>query len=168
MCLALSLRNPFIENSQKAFKPNADITIDKQLLPCNARCKFIQYMTNKPDTFGIKFWMVVDVETIYLFNGFPYVGKNESRSGDVSMPTDIVKKLMVPLFKKDHNVTSDNYFTPLDLCLWLAKQGCSLVGTIRLNQREIPNNLKETCSLHDTIIAKLADAAIARVTITKY
>ena len=72
--------------------------------------------------------MAVDVKTKYLFNGFPLVGKNESRSGDVSAPTDVVMKLMMPLFKKSHNVTRDNYFTFLDLCLRLAKQSCSLVG----------------------------------------
>ena len=167
-CLASSLWNPFIENCKKAFRPNANTTVDKQLLPCNSRCKFIQYMANKPDKFGIKFWMAADVETKYLFNGFPYVGKDESRSGNVSVPTDVVIKLMMPLFKKGHNVTSDNYFTSLDLCLRLAKQGCSLVDTIRSNRREIPNSLQETCSLHDTAIVKLADPAVATVTITKY
>ena len=104
-CLASSLWNPFIKNFQKAFRPNASITVDEQLLPCKARCKFIQYMANKPDKFGIKFWMAVDVETKYLFSDFPYVGKDKSRSGDVSVPTDIVMKLMMPLFKKGHNVT---------------------------------------------------------------
>ena len=84
------------------------------------------------------------------------------------MPTDVVMKLMMPLLKKGHNVTSDNYFTSLNLCLRLAKQGCSLVDTIRSNRREIPNNLRETCSQHDTTIVKLADAAVARVTTTKY
>ena len=68
-------------------------------------------MTNKPDKFGIKFWMVVDVETKYLFNSFLYIGKAESRSGDVSLPIDVVMKLIMPLFKKGHNVTNDNYFT---------------------------------------------------------
>ena len=160
--------NPIIENCQKAFRRNANITVDEQLLPCKAQCKFIQYMANKPNKFRIKFWMPVDVETKYLFNGFPYVGKDESRSGDVSVPTDVVMKLMMLLFKKGHNVTSDNYFTCLDLCLRLAKQGCSLVSTIRSNRREIPNNLQETCSLHDTTIVKLADAAVATVTIAKY
>ena len=135
-CSASSLWNPFIENCQKAFRPNANITVDEQLLPCKARCKFIQYMANKPDKFVIKFWMAVDVETKYLFNGFPYVGKDESRSGDVSVHTNVVMNLMMPLFKKGHNVTSDNHFTSLDLCLRLAKQGCSLVGTIRSSQRE--------------------------------
>ena len=85
----------------------------------------------------------------------------------MSVPTDVVMKLM-SLFKKDHNVTSGNYFTHLDLCLRLAEQGCSLVGTIPSNRREIPNNLKGTCSLHDTSIVKLADSAVATVTITKY
>ena len=74
--------------------------------------------------------MVVDIETKYLFNSFKYVGKDERSSGDVSVPTGVVMKLMMPLFKKGHNVTSNNYFTSLDLCLRLAKQGCSLVGTI--------------------------------------
>jgi len=32
--------------------------------------------------------MAVDVETKYLFNSFLDVGKDENRSGDVSVPTD--------------------------------------------------------------------------------
>ena len=40
-CLASCLYNPFIENCQKAFRPNANITVDKQLLPCSAGCKFM-------------------------------------------------------------------------------------------------------------------------------
>ena len=51
-CLSLSLWNPFIENCQEAFRPNANITVDEQILRCKARCKFIQYMANKPDKFG--------------------------------------------------------------------------------------------------------------------
>ena len=123
-------------------------------------------MTNKPDKFGKKFRMAVDVKAKYLFNNFPYVGKDESRRGDVSVPTDVVIKLMMPLLKKGHNATSDNYFTFLDLCLQLAKQVCSLAGMIRSNGRVIPNNLQETCSLQDTTIVKLADAAIATVSLT--
>ena len=96
--------------------------------------------------------MAVDVEIKYSFNGFPYAGKDESRSDNVSVPTDVVMKLIMPLFKKGHNVTSDNYFTFLDLCLRLAKQGCSLVGTIRSNRKKIPNNLQETCSPYDATI----------------
>ena len=34
-----------------------------------------------------------------LFNGFPYAEKDDSRTGDVSVPTDIVMKLIMPLFR---------------------------------------------------------------------
>ena len=53
--LASSLWKSFIENSQKAYVPSPYITIDEQLLTCEAKCRFIQYMPNKPDKFGIKF-----------------------------------------------------------------------------------------------------------------
>ena len=54
-CLASSLWKPFTENFQKAYVPSPYITIDKQLLPCKAKCSFIQYMPKKPYTFEIKF-----------------------------------------------------------------------------------------------------------------
>ena len=92
-CLAYLLWNPFLENFQKAYDPNVNITIDKQLLFCTASCKFIQFMPNKPDKFGIKFWMAVDVESKYLYNGFSYLGKDWTRSGDASLPTNAVIKL---------------------------------------------------------------------------
>ena len=50
-CLTSSLWKPFIENSQKAYVPSPYITVDEQLLPCKAKCRFIQYMPNKPDKF---------------------------------------------------------------------------------------------------------------------
>ena len=50
-CLASSLWNCFIENSQKSYVPNVYLTVDKQLFPCKARCQFIQYMASKPDKF---------------------------------------------------------------------------------------------------------------------
>ena len=130
-CLASSIWIPFGESCQKAYIPNVFITVDEQLLPCKASCKFIQCMANKPDKFALKFWMAVDVESKYFYNGFPYLGNNEARSNDVSVPTDVVLKLMDPLFKKSYNVTSDKYFTSLSLSLKLAQNNCSLVGTIR-------------------------------------
>ena len=99
-CLASSLWNSFIENYKKAYLPNPYITIDEQLLPCKARCRFIQYMPKKPDKFGIKFWMVVDAETKYTYNGFPYFGKDETRDTSLSLATHVMMKLMQPIFKR--------------------------------------------------------------------
>ena len=58
-------------------------------------------MANKPDKFGLKFWLAVDVENKYLFKGFPYAGKDDTRSSDMPVPTDVVLKLIAPLFQRD-------------------------------------------------------------------
>ena len=121
-CLDSSLWNSFIENCKKAYLPNPYITIDEQLLHCKTRYRFIQYMPKKPDKFGIKFWMAVDAETEYLFNGFPYLGKDETRDTSLSLATCVMKKLMLPIFNRGCNVTCDNFFTSLDVALRFANR----------------------------------------------
>ena len=64
--LASDLWTPFIENCVKCFNPFEDLTIDEQLMPCKCRCKYIQYMANKPDKFGLKFFLAVDLKTKYM------------------------------------------------------------------------------------------------------
>ena len=98
-------------------------------------------MANEPDKFGLKLWLAVDVENKYLFNSFPYEEKDDTRSSDMLMPTDVVLKLMGPLFQWNYNVTLDNYFTSLGLALKLVEKNCSLVGT--LHQNRSPRGMKE-------------------------
>ncbi|KAM3864756.1 activating transcription factor 7-interacting protein 1-like [Diretmus argenteus] len=69
----------FVNNSIACYKPGANITVDKQVLPTKARCHFTQYMANEPDKFGIKFWLAADVDSKYVVNGFPYLSKDENR-----------------------------------------------------------------------------------------
>ena len=54
----------------EAYHHNMNIIIDEKLFPCRTKCEFIQYMPNKPDKFGIKFWMTVNVESKYRYNDF--------------------------------------------------------------------------------------------------
>ena len=77
------------------------------LLSCKERCKLIKYFANKPGKFGFKFWLAVDVENRSLLKGFPYVGKDEMQSLDVSMPADVVLKLL-----------GSSFFTKLQCHMW--------------------------------------------------
>lgn len=90
--------NTFIENCKLCYKPNENITFDEQLFPTKTRCRFLQYMPNKLDKFGIKFWLEVDVRTKYLLNGFPYLGKDEMRPSDQSLGENVVNRLIDPTY----------------------------------------------------------------------
>ena len=122
--------------------------------------RFIQYMPNKPDKFGIKFRMTVDVEAKYLYNSFPYLGKDESRDISVSLPSNVVTKLMQPIFRRGYNVTCDNFFASLDVALRLAEQKCGIVGTVRQNRKELLQAAKRQQQQYETSLFAFTKTAL--------
>lgn len=132
----------FIDNSQNCYKPGPYITIDEQLFPTKARCRFTQYMPNKPDKFGIKFWLASDVRSKYIINGFPYLGKDESREPSVPLGEFVTMKLAKPYVGCGRNITTDNFFTSLPLATKLLAKKTTIVGTIRANRKELPRLAK--------------------------
>ena len=96
-------------------------------------------MPNKPDKFGIKFWIIAELNSKYCLNLNPYLGKYEERV--TSLRTHVVMTLMEPYFCRGYNVTMDNFFTSVELAQKLLDKRTSLVGTVRLNRKEIPLSL---------------------------
>ncbi|CAK1592904.1 unnamed protein product [Parnassius mnemosyne] len=141
--------NRFIDNCISCYKPGENVTIDEQLFATKVRCPFIQYMANKPDKFGIKFWLCVDVKSKYLLNAYPYLGKDETRPQ--SLGQHIVMHLMEPFLNKGRNVTTDNFFTSVSLAQNLLSKRTTLVGTINKGGPDIPSYVKNlTLDLYDT------------------
>ena len=56
-------------------------------------------MPNKPEKFGIKFWMAADVKARYTLNSFSYMGKNDSRPAGVALGEHVVLRLL-ELYRK--------------------------------------------------------------------
>lgn len=153
-CAISEIWNPFVENCQKCYTPTSEVTIDEQLFPCKTRCPFTQYIASKPDKFGIKFWLLADAKTKYLFNARPYLGKDPARRQENDVPMDVCMKLMEPLYNQGYNLTTDNFFTSLRLADSLRDKGTSLLGTIRKQRREVPDGdtLMKNRDLHSTEI----------------
>ncbi|XP_049440208.1 uncharacterized protein LOC125893527 isoform X1 [Epinephelus fuscoguttatus] len=137
-----------IQNSIACYNPGAEITVDEQLFPTKSRCPFSRYMPNKPDKFGIKFWLAADVETKYMLNGFPYLGKDTTRPATQSPEESVVLKLMEPFVGKGRNVTTR--CTSLSLAHKLLAKNTSLVGTINKDRRSLPPSVHQKAALHDT------------------
>ena len=76
--------------------------------------------------------------------------------GNMQLSEYVVKRLMTESFLNEgYNVTCDNFFTSKILCDYLLKNESSLLGTIRINRLEMPQNLKQimrSCNLHESII----------------
>ena len=94
--LISDLCNRFVDKCISCYKPGASITINEQLFPTKARCRFTQCIPKKPDKFGIKFWLAVDVQTKYILNAIPYLGKDETRAPSHRLSESVVMKVMEP------------------------------------------------------------------------
>ena len=66
-------------------------------MPVKSRCPFSTLMPNKPEKYGIKFWVLADVETKYVANIIPYLGaqEREERGG-----TPLTESVMLKLTTK--------------------------------------------------------------------
>ena len=157
----------FVQNSQISYKPGEYITVDEQLFPTKARCRFTQYMPNKPDKFGIKFWLAADVRSKYVVNAYPYLGKDENRCASTPLGEYIVLKLMEPYMGCGRNVTTDNYFTSVSLVSKLLHKRTTLVGTIRANKKELPQLAKIKKDNMTCLSTKLYKSSNCTLTIYK-
>lgn len=111
-----------VKNSQAPHKPRAEITVVAQLFPTKSRCPFTQYTPNKSDKFGIKFWLAADVETKYIVNGYPYLGKDPSRPTTQSLGESVVLKLMETYVEREKYHRSFLHLSPLPTNSWQETQ----------------------------------------------
>ena len=93
--------NNFIENSKTCYLSGQNITVDKQLFQSKARCKFMQCVPNNPDTFGIKCWLYIDIDTKYFL--FSY-RQDKTANPELRLSENVVMKLTEPYLKKGRNI----------------------------------------------------------------
>lgn len=104
-------------------------------------------MRSKPGKYGIKIWCLSCVKCLYICNLEIYTGKKGNRS-EIGQGKRVVLQLIEPFTKKWREMTTDNFFTSLELAheLWLKQT--LITGTVRLNKGDIPPSFT-TCQNRD-------------------
>lgn len=77
----------------------------------------------------------------YPLSGIPYLGKDGPNRTE-NLAYSVVIKLSEPYYRTNRNITFDNYFTSLEVAKSLFQNGLTIVGTIKKNQRCIPQNFQ--------------------------
>jgi hypothetical protein len=134
----------FMKQLPRHFVPSENMTVDEQLIPFRGRCSFVQYMPKKPAKYGIKFWLLCDVETRYVVGLELYSGK----IGNVvqrNLATNVVLRLIDQLPKniqQGRNVTYDRYFTDFNLAQALLERKMTSLGVVDYKRSFVPIELK--------------------------
>ena len=73
-----------------------------------------------------------------------YKGREIGEPKETNLGSKIVLKLSEPFQKSGRNITSDNFFTNVELERKLLMQNLTIVGTIRKNRKELPAEFVST------------------------
>ena len=74
--MSLHLYETYGVNLSREYVPGPTFTVDEQLMPWRGRCAFSQYLSSKPDKYGIKIFWICDSENGFPLHGDPYLGRN--------------------------------------------------------------------------------------------
>lgn len=130
---------------QKYVIPGINVTIDEMLSLFRGRCGFKVFMKDKPGKYGIMIRMLTDVTMRYVIKMEVYCGMKNPITGNERGPSFIVKRLVEQIKATSRNVTTDRFYTSVDLAEDLYKNYClTLVGTLQKNRKHIPEFLKCT------------------------
>lgn len=143
-CPITELLDLFNNNSQRCYVPGANVTVDEMLLAFRGRSKFKMYIPSKPAKYGIKVQCLADSSTYYVYNTYIYTGKN-SDSFTLSeedkkkpIPAQAVLRLCKPIYNSNRNVTTDNWYSSIELSQELKNKGLTTVGTLKKNKAILP------------------------------
>ena len=128
-----------------AYIRGKNVSVDEGLVKFNGRLSFKQYMPMKPDKFGIKVWMLADADNYYVPRFQVYLGKNRTNSELFQLKGlgyYVVWTLGEPYLDDHRHFFFDNFFTSTDLMRDLELRDTYACGTVRINRRDFPADLK--------------------------
>lgn len=134
----------FRKNIQQFGMFSTALSVDEMMVRFFGRTTLKQYIPNKPDKFGLKFWALCSSDG-YLFDLDIYCGKNakegEGKLSSCALGSRVVLQmvsnlLLVTNIRKldQYHLYMDNYFTSPDLFVHLKRIGLKATGTLRKNR----------------------------------
>ena len=122
-----------------------DVTIDESLMLYKGKLGWIQYIPLKQARFGIKFYLLFESKSGYVYDMIIYTGKEtkiNKRYENLPISFQIVMTLLKPLLGKGYCLTNDNFYTSPQLAELLLSHKTDCYGTVKILRKEIPAQLK--------------------------
>ncbi|XP_046991792.1 piggyBac transposable element-derived protein 4-like [Schistocerca americana] len=120
----------------KAYKPGENITIDEGICPFRGRLSFRVCMKNKPNKYGVKYFMLC--ESGYVLNCEIYSGKQSNADNNI---LHIVDRLCHSFHNKGLTLYMDRFYTSPDLLDYLWEKRTKAVGTVQKNRKGLLRDL---------------------------
>ena len=133
--------------SQSAFQPGKEVAVDETMVGFRGRVSFKQYCPKKPTKYGLKFFVLADSNTGYVYDFLLYTGSELTSTlpqsfSHLPIPGQFVTALMQGLLDKGHIVYTDRFYTSVPMADLLHSRGTGIVGTMVCNRKGLPREVR--------------------------
>jgi len=145
---------------QTLYLPNKNTAIDERLTVWKEHLSIRQYLPLKTSKFGIKTFKLCESRTGYLWCFLVYTGINTVLQLSLITPDSpktaaVVLELLEPLFGCGHMLWIDNFFSSPELARKpKIDDSTDCVGTLKLNRKNVPKEVKDKKLEKGEIIAR--------------
>lgn len=133
----------------ESFYPNQNLTVDEGMCPFRGRVSFRVFMKNKPNKYGLKFYVLSDAESGYILNMELYTGKLGDTDNSIN---SLMLRLCENYLDKGHTIYMDRFYSSPTLFDLLWSKKTLAVGTVMKNKKELPVAIKSTTLKKDGMI----------------
>jgi hypothetical protein len=125
---------------KNVFQPFKDLCIDESLMLWKGRLSFKQYIPSKRHRFGIKLFILCDVETKFIVDFIVYTGSETeiNHIPNLGISGSVVSTLLSDFLNKGHTLFCDNWYTSPELFAFLHENKTGACGTVRPNRKGMP------------------------------
>lgn len=137
------IHQEFAKSCSLHWTPATHVTIDEQILSFRGNCPIKVYDKSKPDTYGIKMYVITDSKTHYVLYVEPYVRGQLSSDGyfsGISIFKRLVDKANLPT---GTGICADRFFVDYALVEWCQNRGFTVLGTVRNDKRCVPPSMRK-------------------------
>lgn len=131
---------------EEVYSPGENIAIDEGMIAWRGNLSFRVYMPDKPDKFGVKLFMLCDSSNGYCSRLEIYHGTQQQPS-EKGKIYDLVMRLINPYLGAGYKLYVDNYYSSPYLFHDLYQRQTGACGTLRVNRKGVPKELKKNESI---------------------
>lgn len=154
----LAKLGPVLDHLRKKFMtvyiPERNIAIDESMIGWKGRLGWKQYIPSKRKRFGIKVFALCESSSGYFYNFIFYTGsdtKYGTKYENEPKTSRVVLELVDSLLDKGYCLFLDNYYTSVDLVQKLVKKRTDCIGTMRINRKGLPKEIKVKLKKGDSV-----------------
>lgn len=117
-----------LQNIQKVYYPDRNLSLDEALLLWRGRLYFRQYIPNKAAKYGIKLYELCTPDG-FILSILIYSGKGTIQDEKLGHSYGVIEKLMEPYLNKGHAIFIDNFYSSVPLAQSMLEKNTHIVGS---------------------------------------